>query len=221
MDNKNNSGDHNSGDWNSGHCNPGDHNSGDWNSGHCNPGDWNSGDWNSGNCNSGGHNSGDRNSGHFNSGDCNSGHCNSGDHNSGDWNSGHFNTNSPDKIRLFNSWVDMSHKEFNEKYNICMDIPINKWVYKEDMTKEEKQEVSGWETVGGYLKTLDYKEACCIWWQENPDRHDDFLSLPNFDANIFKEITGIDVNVNNGVKYMVNEINKIRKEIKETAQSYE
>jgi hypothetical protein len=42
------------------------------------------------------------------------------------------------------------------------------------------------------LKTLEFKEACRIWWSENPDRHEDFLKLPNFNADIFKEITGID-----------------------------
>lgn len=47
--------------------------------------------------------------------------------------------------------------------------------------------------MGGYLKTLDFKEACQIWWNENPDRHQDFLKLPHFNAAIFKEITGIDV----------------------------
>jgi hypothetical protein len=178
MKNKNNTGVDNSGDWNSGH----------WNSGHRNSGHWNSGHWNSGN----------RNSGHWNSGNGNSGNLNSGNGNSGVWNSGHrnsgyFNTNSPDKIRIFNTWIDMTHEEFNQKHNIYMDIPLNRWVYKEDMTDTEKNEVSGWETMGGYLKTLPFKEACQIWWDENPSRHDDFLNLPAFNSEIFKEITGIDV----------------------------
>jgi len=61
------------------------------------------------------------------------------------------------------------------------------------MTDKEKSEVKNWEQMGGYLKTLDFKEACQIWWNENPDRHNDFTSLPHFNAEIFKEITGIDV----------------------------
>jgi hypothetical protein len=187
-----NGGDCNSGDWNGGDCNSGDCNSGDCNSGDLNSGDRNSGDWNGGDCNSGDCNSGDWNSGDWNGGDCNSGDCNSGDCNSGDRNSGYFNTNSPDKIRIFNTWVDMTHGEFNQKHNIYMDIPLNRWINKEDMTDTEKNEVKGWETMGGYLKTLPFKEACQIWWNENPDRHDDFLNLPNFNPEIFKEITGID-----------------------------
>ena len=118
---------------------------------------------------------------------------NSGDWNSGDRNNGYFNIDAPDKIRIFGQWVDMTHDEFHQKYNICAEIPLNRWVDGEDMTEEEKSTIEGWEELGGYLKTLDFKEACRIWWAENPDRHQDFLSLPHFNAEMFKEITGIDV----------------------------
>jgi hypothetical protein len=189
-----NSGNFNSGDFNSGNRNSGNLNSGDFNSGDRNSGNWNSGDWNSGNQNSGNLNSGNLNSGDFNSGKLNSGDFNSGDFNSGDFNSGYFNTNSPDKVRIFNTWVEMTHKEFNEKYNIYADLPLNRWVDSVDMTDEEKEDNSGWEQRGGFLRTLEFKEACRVWWSENPGRHKYFLELPNFDAKIFEEITGIDVN---------------------------
>ena len=127
-------------------------------------------------------NSGDYNSGNYNSGDCNSGY----------YNSGSFNTNCP-KMRLFNKDLDMTVEEFYSKYNICMDIPLSCWINKKNMTEEEKNSVKGWETMGGYLKTLPYKEACQKWWEENPNDHERFLTLPGFDAEIFKEITGIDV----------------------------
>ena len=188
-----NSGSWNSGNWNSGNWNSGNRNSGNWNSGNWNSGNWNSGNWNSGNWNRGNWNSGNWNSGDYNSGDHNNGNQNSGNWNSGNWNSGYFNTDAPDKIRIFGQWVDMTHEEFNDKYNIYADIPLNCWIYSEDMTAEEKHDNEGWEERGGYLKTLSFKQACCIWWAENPDRHQDFLSLPHFNAEMFKEITGIDV----------------------------
>jgi len=102
----------------------------------------------------------------------------------------------------------MTQEEFKDKYNIHADIPLNRWISKEDMTEEEKSEVDGWETMGGYLKTLPYKEACQIWWQENPDRHDDFLELPNFDPEIFKEITGIDVENNLSDEELIKELER-------------
>ncbi|MDE2105237.1 MAG: pentapeptide repeat-containing protein [Patescibacteria group bacterium] len=157
--------------------NTGADNSGDWNSGYRNSGDWNSGDWNSG---------------YRNSGDWNSGNRNSGDWNSGDWNSGYFNSDEPDKVRVFNKWLDMKPREFAEKYNTYADIPLNRWIEESDMTEQEKKDNPNSHTLGGYLKKLSFKEACQIWWNENPREHHRFLDIPGFDAAIFKEITGID-----------------------------
>ena len=95
-------------------------------------------------------------------------------------------------MRLFNKDLDMTVEEFYNKYNIYMEISLNCWIDKEKMTEEEKKSIKSWETTGGYLKTLPYKEACQIWWKENPNDHERFLTLPKFDAKIFKEITGID-----------------------------
>ena len=142
--------------------------------------------------NSGHYNSGYSNSGNSNSGSYNSGYRNSGYYNSGDYNSGAFNRDCP-KMRLFEKELDMTVEEFNIKYSIYMNLPLNRWVYELYMTDEEKSEIDGWETVGGYLKTLEYKEACRLWWEENQDDHERFLTLPGFDAEIFKDITGIDV----------------------------
>ena len=158
-----------------------------------NTGNRNSGNRNSGNRNSGDENSGDCNSGSCNSGKWNSGHWNTGDWNSGNRNSGYFNTGSPDKIQIFNVWVEMTQEEFEEKYNIYANLPLNRWVDSSEMSDTEKKINSGWEARGGFLKTLEFKEACVVWWAENEDRHKDFLKLPSFDAEIFKEITGIDV----------------------------
>jgi hypothetical protein len=187
-----NSGYWNSGDWNSGNRNSGDRNSGDWNSGEWNSGDWNSGYWNSGDWNSGYWNSGYWNSGYWNSGDWNSGDWNSGYWNSGNRNSGIFNTNEP-KMRAFNKDADMTYTQFREKFGYeDIDIPLNVWREKSEMTEEEKKNVTGWETMGGYLKTLGYKEAWAEGWKKATQQQKDwYKSLPNFDAKIFEEITGI------------------------------
>ena len=94
-------------------------------------------------------------------------------------------------MRLFEKELDMTVGEFYDKYDLYMGIPLNRWINKDDMTDEEKSSVSGWETMGGYLKTLDFKEACRVWWKENPDDHKRFLTLPGFDWEIFTDITGI------------------------------
>jgi len=184
---------HNSGNCNSGRWNSGNYNSGDCNSGNCNSGRWNSGNYNSGDCNSGFYNSGHCNSGRWNSGNYNSGHCNSGNCNSGRCNSGFFNTDEPN-IRMFNKPTDKKRRDINIP-DFCY-IALTKWVRADDMTDTEKQEHPSYETTGGYLQTYDYKEAWRMSW-DNADEEDRkaILDLPNFDADIFLEITGIDVRV--------------------------
>ena len=189
----------NSGDRNSGDRNSGDRNSGDWNSG-----DWNSGDRNSGNRNSGNRNSGDWNSGNRNSGDRNSGDRNSGNRNSGDWNkcsfsNGCFNTVEP-KIYLFNKPSDWTYRDWlnSDARYLLNQIPgdVLEYVWFEDMTDEEKTAHPEAKTTGGYLKQLDNSECGSIWWRGLNDYEKSIIkAIPNFDKEIFKEITGVDVDM--------------------------
>ena len=186
-----------------GRCNSGNWNSGDCNSGNCNSGNWNSGNRNSGNRNSGNRNSGDWNSGNRNSGDWNSGDWNSGDWNSGDWNNtsfsnGCFNTEQP-KIYMFNkpsdwtlqSWFDSRARYLLNQIDNC---PLE-YVWFDTMSDEEKAAHPEAKTTGGYLKERTTADNARKWWAglDAADRNVIF-SLPNFDAEIFKEITGVDVN---------------------------
>ena len=207
-----NSGNGNSGHRNSGHRNSGDYNSGNRNSGDRNSGNGNSGDRNSGNLNSGYRNSGDRNSGSFNSGYRNSGNHNSGDYNSGDYNSGHHNSgffNSCNfssgifcsiepKINIFNMPTNMTMREFlDSKYYdaiISSDFKLTEWI---PYTEEEIEKDESKKLIGGYLKSYTYKEACRNWWNGMSSKNKAIIcSMPNFDANVFKEITGIEVTYN-------------------------
>ena len=170
--------------------------------GRCNSGDWNSGNWNSGNWNSGNRNSGNRNSGDWNSGNWNSGNCNSGNRNSGDWNktsfsNGCFNTVSP-KIYMFNKPTDWTFEQwFNCRARYLLnqidDCPLE-YIWFDSMTDEEKAAHPEAETTGGYLKERTTADNARKWWAGlSADDRNVIFSLPNFDAAIFKEITGIDV----------------------------
>ena len=168
----------------------------------CNSGNCNSGNRNSGNCNSGNRNSGNRNSGDWNSGDCNSGNRNSGDWNSGDWNktcfsNGCFNTESP-KIFLFNKPSDWTYQDWlnSDARYILMDCPSNvlSWIWEDDMTDEEKEQHPEYSVTGGFLKHIEKETGRQMWWDGLSDRKKTIvMNLPNFDKDIFKEITGIDV----------------------------
>ena len=155
-----------------------------------------------GRCNSGDWNSGDCNSGDWNSGDCNSGDWNSGNRNRGDWNktsfsNGCFNTVSP-KIYMFNKPTDWTFEQwFNcrARYllNQIEDCPLE-YVWFDTMSDEEKAAHPEAETTGGYLKERTTADNARKWWAGlSADDRNIIFSLPNFDAAIFKEITGIDV----------------------------
>lgn len=156
-----------------------------------NSGDWNSGNRNSGDCNSGNRNSGYWNSGDCNSGDCNSGYMNSGDWNSGNWNSGFFNSNEP-TVRMFNKDTGLMRSKITIP-SVCF-FSLAEWISEEKMTDEEKEANPTFFALGGYLKKYEYKEAFRKSWDAGTEQgRKAVLSLPNFDADIFFEISGIDV----------------------------
>ena len=167
-------------------------NTGKWNSGSRNSGNFNSGDRNSGNSNSG-----DRNSGDFNSGVRNSGNFNNGSFNSGNYNFGFFCTNSS-KINLFNKETDFTMEEFMKtKWYQALtsgEFNLTEWRPYTDKEKacDERKKI-----IGGELVTIPYKAACANYWNSLSVEDKAIIkTMPNFDANIFYEITGIDV-INN------------------------
>ena len=71
---------------------------------------------------------------------------------------------------------------------------VLEYIYLSDMTDEEKAAHPEAETTGGYLKILDNSECAVIWWRGLSDRQKVVITaIPNFDKEIFKQITGIDV----------------------------
>lgn len=194
-----NTGIQNAGDWNTGNCNTGYRNTGGWNTGYRNSGDCNTGSCNSGDWNTGAHNTGIRNSGNWNTGSWNSGNGNSGDWNSCDSSSGCFNTTTP-KIYLFNKPSEWTYRDWlkSEAYTLFerLDCDTLDLVPFEVMSEEEKAAHPEAETIGVYLKELDKSERVLSWWRGlNKEEKAIIKAIPNFDPAIFKQTTGIDVEV--------------------------
>ncbi|MBG0006296.1 PPE family protein [Clostridioides difficile] len=206
-----NTGDYNTGNGNTGDCNTGDCNTGYRNTGDCNTGYRNTGYRNTGDCNTGYRNTGNYNAGNYNAGYCNtgycnegnyntgnynSGNCNSGDWNIGDYNSGVFCTDVP-KIRMFNKETDLTYEDWmnSEARNILKkNSYLTKWIRIDDMTEEEEKNNPGYEINNGYLKVFTFEEMCKNMWDSlNEEEKKIIIDTPNFDADIFKEITGIEV----------------------------
>ena len=185
MDIKNNTGNWNTGNWNTGNHNTGNHNTGncntgDWNTGNRNTGDWNTGDWNT------------------------------GDWNTGDWNTGYFNTITPNTILVFNK--ECNREEWNNAIKpTFIYFVLTEWIKEENMTDKEKQKYPEYINTGGYLKEYEYKEAFQksfnnLSTEEKKKQVELLKALPNFDKDVFFEISGIDIDKIKPKKMTVKEI---------------
>jgi hypothetical protein len=124
----------------------------------------------------------------------NTGNGNTGHSNSGHWNSGDFNTITPKQILIFNKLCDREIWGNARKPDFINNITLNRWVKWSDMTDEEKKQYPNAFVCDGYLKTFGYKEAWKNAFSRATAEEIDLLkALPNFDAKVFEEITGIRV----------------------------
>ncbi len=133
------------------------------------------------------------NTGVFNTGDWNTGDRNTGSFNSCDFSSGVFCTEE-ENIRIFNKPTNMTGTDFYKSsyWNALnsSSFILTEWI----KYKEEEIDTKEKEMIGGYLKKYTYKEACKNWWANMADKNKEIVkSMPNFDKNIFFEITGIEV----------------------------
>lgn len=190
-----NVGSNNYGSNNGGCCNYGDTNNGYYNQGDMNIGSYNRGRLNVGSNNIGSHNLGSSNIGNCNIGSKNIGNYNSGSYNLCNYSSGIFCTVTP-TVMSFNKPTSMTYEDFM-RYGIRPDfthLKMTEWIPLECMSNDEKIAHPEAKTTGGYLKTKTYRQAWADWkaicTQENWER---VLKLPNFDADIFEQITGIKV----------------------------
>ena len=141
-------------------------------------------------------NTGKANSGLNNSGDYNTGNRNTGYGNTTNYSNGVFCTEEP-TVCFFNKPSEMKLSEFmcsDARYILDRYFYLTKWIWSDDMTDEEKSRHPEHETTGGYLKSFGYKEAWINAWNRMDSYERSVVkSLPNFNADIFKDITGIEV----------------------------
>ena len=168
---------------NSGLCNTGNRNTGDWNTGDYNTGDWNTGDYNTGDYNTGGWNQGD--------------FC-TGDMNISDHETGCFCTEEH-TIRIFDVESDMTFRQWRDSYAYSLlariEFKPNQFIRSSDMTDEEKIAHPEHETIGGYLKVCDTGKAFSTWWDYLTKNEKSIIkNIPNFNAEKFLQLTGIQVN---------------------------
>lgn len=88
----------------------------------------------------------------------------------------------------YRDWQDSEAKRLLDRIR----RDVLRWVYCENMTDEEKKQHPEYKATGGYLKELDESECGQIWWDGLTDEEKDVIrALPNFDAGIFEQTTGV------------------------------
>lgn len=189
----------NNGTYNIGSCNDGNNNIGHKNQGSFNIGSANFHSSNIGHHNYGNYNSGDGNVGHSNTGSANIGSGNSGWFNKCNYSNGVFCNTDDDNIRIFNKPSGLSFYEFyHSKY---MEILVTSpYCCKTEWINYAPEEMLGHpdkERTGGYLKINSLEEMhqkWREWWHSlTLQKQKVIQDIPNFDPEIFKDITGIDV----------------------------
>lgn len=199
-----NTGNYNTGDENTGWHNSGNNNVGDRNSGWGNTGDGNFGERNTGNFNLGYRNTGDNNIGERNTGDYNIGQYNTGNFNLGRFNSGDFNRGNnstgcfntkEEKIKLFDKPSNYTYDDWDssEAHRIMYGLMADVF---EVITHSDKD---GWAKEyfekEAEVVQLEREEAAQAQWDSLTREEQEVVkSLPNFDAEIFYQCTGIRVN---------------------------
>ena len=131
--------------------------------------------------------------GFANTGDQNTGHRNTGHWNTGDQNTGFFNTITPGEILIFNKPCNRS--VFESAYMPrFLYFSLTYWVDESEMTDEDKSADPNFYMRGGQLRKRDYKEAFRMSWDAaDPEDRMRIKDIPNFDAQVFFEISGIDL----------------------------
>lgn len=182
------------------------------NTGNSNTGYRNTGNRNTGNLNTGHFNSGYNNAGYSNSGYRNVGDYNTGSYNTGNYNTGYFNEETPSEILVFGKPCKREtwDKAVKPKF---LYFKLTQWVLEENMTDEEKRSYDTYKTTGGYLKEYEYQEAFRKSYydlsvEERQIQTKQLINLPNFDSEIFKRISGIDINESCKKKMTLEEIQK-------------
>ena len=164
-----------------------DTNTGNGNTGYSNTGEFNTGSRNTCSWNTGNGNTGSRNTGSWNT----------GDFNTGDWNTGDFNTTTPKTANYFNVQMEIETWENAEKPDWIFKPSPTSWVPDYEMTDAEKAENPSFQTCGGYMRVNDMREEWRKAYSDaTPEDIQMVRDLPNFDAAVFEEITGLDLRVN-------------------------
>lgn len=94
---------------------------------------------------------------------------------------------------MFNKETSFKRSDIHFPFWLNFDLTV--WVSHDTATDKEKEVYKNEiEVCGGFLKTLEYKETFRLAYSKTNDEEKvELFNLPNFDKEVFQEISGIDV----------------------------
>lgn len=95
---------------------------------------------------------------------------------------------------MFDKDSNWTYEKFRESraFNLLHSIDTTFWIPTGSMSEKEKQDYPYHITTGGYYREIPYKEAFVNKWNNWDEKSKNaFISLPNFNWEIFSEITGV------------------------------
>ena len=79
-------------------------------------------------------------------------------------------------------------------YRAASNLLITEWISWDNMTDQEKSDNPKAYVCEGYPRKYTYHDAWAnLWAKLSDEERNSFKTLPNFDTDIFKEITGIEL----------------------------
>ena len=145
-----------------------------------------------------------RSTGRGSTGNFSTGHLSTGNWSVSNYSAGHFSTMDYTGFGAFNEPCTPTNWESAIKPNFLY-FQLTRWTQESEMSDEEKKNNPTHKTTAGYLKVYDYKEAFQASFDKASDEEIEQLkALPNFDAEVFKEISGIDIRDRDKVKVTAN-----------------
>ena len=164
---------------------------GDYSTGYRSTGDQSTGHRSTGDQSTGYGSTGDQSTGDRSTGDQSTGNRSTGDWSISSYSIGHFSTEDYAGFGAFNK--PCTTDEWSNAYKPdWLYFHLTEWVETDNMSDQEKEDNPIYKTTGGYLKVYGYQEA--FQKSYNAATKEDQLKikeLPNFDADVFFEISGI------------------------------
>ena len=102
----------------------------------------------------------------------------------------------PKTIKVFGKETGLTADQINlpDMSSFTMEV----WVDEDEMTDEEFEEYAG-QFYSGIMRPLTYKQAWAHFWKyTSPENKQKFFELPNFEEKLFKEMTGLDIDIAKG-----------------------